>query len=90
MVLRRMGTWILVPPPKERVSVVDNRFVCELKYNADGQLVKRKARLVARGFSQRQGVDDFDTYSPVVRYPSIRALLSLAAQHDWDVHHMDV
>ena len=88
--LLKMGTYILVPRPDKHVNIVGNRWVLEDKYNAEGQLIKRRARLVAQGFSQRHGVDYFDTYSPVVRYPSIRALFSLAAQHDWEVHHMDV
>lgn len=87
---RKMGTYKLVPRPKERVNVVDNKWVFHSKYNAQGELIKRKARLVAKGYSQRPGVDYFETYSPVVRYPSLRGLLSLAAQHDWEVHHMDV
>jgi transposase InsO family protein len=85
-----MGTYELVPRPRQRVNVVDNKWVFRSKYNAEGELVKRKARLVAKGYSQRPGVDFFETYSPVVRYPSMRALLSMAAQHDWEVHHMDV
>jgi transposase InsO family protein len=86
----KKGTHILVPRPDKHVNIVGNRWVLEVKYNAEGQLVKRRARLVAQGFSQRHGVDYFDTYAPVVRYPSLRALFSLAAQHDWEVHHMDV
>jgi hypothetical protein len=87
---RKMGTYKLVPRPKQRVNIVDNKWVFHSKYNAQGELIKRKARLVAKGYSQRPGVDYFETYSPVVRYPSLRGLLSLAAQHDWEVHHMDV
>jgi transposase InsO family protein len=87
---RKMGTYKLVPRPKQRVNIVDNKWVFHSKYNAQGELIKRRARLVAKGYSQRPGVDYFETYSPVVRYPSLRGLLSLAAQHDWEVHHMDV
>ena len=87
---RKMGTYRLVPRPKHRVNIVDNKWVFYSKYNAQGELIKRRARLVAKGYSQRPGVDYFETYSPVVRYPSLRGLLSLAAQHDWEVHHMDV
>jgi transposase InsO family protein len=86
----KMGTYKLVPRPKQRVNVVDNKWVFQSKYDAEGVLVKRKARLVAKGYSQRSGVDYFETYSPVVRYPSLRGLFSLAAQHDWEIHHMDV
>ena len=87
---RKMSTYNLVPRPNKHVNVVDNKWVFHSKYNAQGELLKRKARLVAKGFSQRPGVDYFETYSPVVRYSSLRGLLSLAAHHDWEVHHMDV
>ena len=45
---------------------------------------------MAKGFLQRFGVDYDETYAPVARYPSIRALLALTAHHDWELHQMDV
>ena len=87
--LKKMQTWRLVPR-RAGMNVVGNTWRLKSKYNAQGELVSRKARLCAKGFTQRPGVDYTETYSPVVRYPSLRGLLALAAQHDWDVHHMDV
>src|SRR5271156_845564 len=60
------------------------------KAGADGEVTKYKARLVAKGYAQRYGVDYEETYAPVARYPSIRALVALAAHHDWELHQMDV
>ncbi|CAL2264214.1 unnamed protein product [Prunus armeniaca] len=51
---------------------------------------KYKARLLAKGYRQRENVDLFGTYSPVTRITSIRVLFALAAIHDLVVHQMDV
>ncbi|CAA0835156.1 cysteine-rich RLK (RECEPTOR-like protein kinase) 8, partial [Striga hermonthica] len=56
----------------------------------DGRINKFKARLVVKGFKQKEGYDFFDTYSPVTRIASIRVLLSIAALHNLEIHQMDV
>ncbi|KAF3656105.1 hypothetical protein FXO38_14340 [Capsicum annuum] len=57
---------------------------------ADGTIDKYKARLVVKGFKQKEGLDYFDTYSPVSRITSIRMLIVLAAVYDLQIHQMDV
>jgi hypothetical protein len=64
--------------------------VFKKKLRLDGTIKKYKARLVVKGYTQKEGEDFFDTYSPVVRLTTIRVLLSLAASHGLLVHHMDV
>jgi transposase InsO family protein len=86
--LIRANTWDLVPYERG-MNVVGCRWVYKLKTLANGG-TKEKSRLVAQGFTQVPGVDYEETYSPVVRYASLRALFALAAHHDWEVHHMDV
>jgi hypothetical protein len=61
-----------------------------MKHTTDGSIEKYKARFVARGFSQREGIDYEETFSPVARYTSIMTILSLAAMMKWKVHQMDV
>ena len=66
------------------------KWVFKLKKDELGMVIKHKARLVARGFVQQEGIDYDDAFAPVVRMESVRVLLVLAAQEGWQVHHMDV
>lgn len=81
------GHWWIVPKRRE---VICSRFVLRNKLNQDGTVEQRKARLVARGFSQLPGVDFDETFAPVVRLNSIRIVLSLAAQCNMKIHQLDV
>lgn len=56
----------------------------------DGTIEIFKARLVIRGFTQKKGLDFFDTYSPVIRISTIRTIIALAAINDYVIHQMDV
>ena len=87
--LESMGTWKIVDHPPG-VLLVDSKIVLRLKLDADGVPLKHKARLVARGFTQREGVDYQETFSPVAPLGAIRAILALAVQNDWEVHALDI
>ena len=72
-------TWKLVELPKGR-EAIGCRWVFKVKYMSDGRVEKFKTRLVARGFAQKYGIDYAETFSPVVRFSSIRTLLAFAVQ----------
>ena len=61
-----------------------------VKTGGDGAIERYKARLVAQGFNQQQGADYDETFSPVVRMESLRALVALSTQHNLELHHIDV
>ena len=82
-------TWDLVSRPRGK-NLVSSKWVLKSKVKPDGVLEKRKARLVARGFSQTHGVDYFETFSPVARYESVRCMLALAAAWDMNIMQFDV
>ncbi|KAJ1041782.1 hypothetical protein NDA10_004195 [Ustilago hordei] len=84
-----MGTWEVVHQPPG-VPLVDSKVVLRLKLDADGVPVKHKAQLVARGFTQREGIDYQETFSPVAPLGAIRAILALAVQNNWEVHALDI
>ncbi len=87
--LMENGTWYLVPPPTDR-KLVTCKWLLRKKFHADGTISRYKARLVARGFSQVRGMDYNETFSPVLRITSFRALLATAAQFRLIIHQMDV
>ncbi|GJY10948.1 ribonuclease H-like domain-containing protein [Tanacetum coccineum] len=83
------GTWVFVPRPAN-VNVVRSMWLFKHKFNADGSLSRYKARLVANGRSQQQGIDCDETFSPVVKPATIRTVMSLAVSRDWPIHQLDV
>ncbi|SOV07323.1 uncharacterized protein UDID_18871 [Ustilago sp. UG-2017a] len=87
--LEAMGTWEVVHQ-LPGVPLVDSKVVLRLKLDADGVPVKHKARRVARGFTQREGIDYQETFSPVAPLRAIRAILALAVQNNWEVHALDI
>eukprot|EP00253_Pinus_taeda_P035257 PITA_35257 len=79
----------MVPRPENKL-VVSSRWLYKVKQAADGSVEKHKARFVAHGFSQVEGIDYDETFAPVARYSSIRSMLALLAQMGWKIHQMDV
>jgi hypothetical protein len=79
-----------VVPTLEGKRVVGFRWLYKVKHVADGSVEKYKACFMAKGFSQKEGVDYEETFAPVARYSSIRAVISLATKMGWRVHQMDV
>ncbi|CAI7793437.1 unnamed protein product [Closterium sp. NIES-54] len=81
------GTYVdEVPPP--RANIVDDMWIFRMK-RPPGSPIAFKARYVARGFSQRQGVDYFQTFSPTPKMTTLRMLLLIAAQGDYALHSLD-
>ena len=82
-------TWELVdlPPGSKPLGY---KWIFKKKMKADGSIDKYKARLVIKGYKQKEGLDYFDTYSPVTRISSIRMLIAIAAIHNLVKHQMDV
>ena len=82
-------TWELVDLPPGN-KPLGSKWIFKRKMKANGTIDKYKARLVVKGFRQREGLDYFDTYSPVTRITSIRVLIALAAVYNLEIHQMDV
>nr|GEV18025.1 retrotransposon protein, putative, Ty1-copia subclass [Tanacetum cinerariifolium] len=82
-------TWELMDLPLG-CKPLGYKWIFKKKIKADGTIDKYKARLVIKGFRQREGIDYFDTYSPVMRITSIRMILAIVALINLEVHQMDV
>ncbi|CAI5964265.1 unnamed protein product [Closterium sp. NIES-64] len=81
------GTYVdAVPPPG--ANIVSGMWIFRVK-RPPGSPPVFKARYVARGFSQRQGVDYFQTFSPTPKMTTLRVLLHIAAQRDYELHSLD-
>lgn len=72
--LKRNNTWTLVPPTPF-INIVGCKWVFRIKHNSDGTIQRYKARLVAQGFNQTPGIDYHETFSPVIKPPTIRLIL---------------
>ncbi|CAO1618272.1 unnamed protein product [Parajaminaea phylloscopi] len=87
--LAKNNTWQEVPLPSD-AHTITAKWVFKLKRDASGQIVKFKARLVARGFSQVEGIDYTETFAPVSRLASFRMFLAQAVARRMFIHHLDV
>lgn len=83
------GTWQLERPPEDDL-IVGSRIILTNKYNTDGTIERRKARLVAQGFSQKPGLHFSQTFAPVARMSSIRLAIALAVKYKMKITQFDV
>jgi hypothetical protein len=85
----RNQVWELVPRPEE-INVIGTKWVFKNKSDENGNVTRNKARLVAQGYTQVEGVDFDETFAPVARLESIRLLLSISCTMRFKLHQMDV
>jgi hypothetical protein len=81
--LHKNNTYVLVELPKGKKEL-RNKWVFKLKKDGE-KLVKYEARLVVKGFNQKQGIDFDEIFSPVVKMSSIRVILGLTASLDLEL-----
>lgn len=83
------GTWSLVKLPNDRTPI-GCKWVYRKKEDETGNVSRFKARLVAQGFRQRQGIDYDTVFAPVATHNTLRILLTIAGYKQMMVHHVDV
>jgi hypothetical protein len=85
------NVWELVKRPDPRKhNVIGTKWIYRNKQDENGQVVRNKARLVAQGYTQVEGIDFDETFAPVARLEAIRILLAYANHHDILLYQMDV
>jgi hypothetical protein len=82
-------TWELLALPTGH-RAIGLKWVFKLKKDPQGNIIKHKARLVAEGYAQREGVDFEVVFAPVAKIQTVRLLIAIATQRGWQVHHMNV
>ena len=85
----RNQVWELVPKPTHQ-AVIGTRWVFRNKLDEHGEIVRNKARLVAQGYNQEEGIDFDETFAPVARLEAIRMLLAFASFMKFKLFQMDV
>jgi len=85
----RNRVWVLVEPPPN-CHPIGTKWVFKNKQGENGLVVRNKARLVAQGFCQKEGIDYEEIFAPVARLEAIRILLAFAASKGFKLFHMDV
>jgi len=70
--------------------VVSSKWIYKIKHEANGSVEKLKEIFVARGFTQKEGINYEDTFPPVARYSSIRTIIALSPILGWKLHQMDL
>jgi hypothetical protein len=87
--IMKNDVWEVVPRPKNKY-VVSSKWIYKIKHAVDKSIEKHKERFVARVFSQKEGIDYEETFSPVARYTSIITIIALGTKMKWKLHQMDV
>jgi len=86
---QRNDVWDLVPKPLQK-NIIETKWVFKNKLNEQGEVTRNKAKLVAQGYIQQEGIDYTETFAPVARLEAIRLLLSYAINHGIILYQMDV
>jgi len=88
--MKELNVYSIVDHVPKNANIITPKWVFKYKLYANGNIVKRKARLVARGFTQIYGIDFTATFSPTLRQDSLRIVTAIAAQNKYNIYQIDV
>ena len=82
--LQANHTWVMTPLPPLNVPI-GCKWVFKVKLKADGFIERYKARLVVKGYTQTEGIDIYETFSPILKFTIVRTLLAVTAIQGWQL-----
>ncbi|KAJ9561157.1 hypothetical protein OSB04_006317 [Centaurea solstitialis] len=85
----RNNVWLLIPRPRKR-TIIGSKWIFRNKLDEIGTIIRNKARLVAQGYRQEEGIDYDETFAPIARLEAIRLFLAFAAHMNFKVYQMDI
>jgi len=74
----------------EGANITDYRWIFKYKKNSKSEIIKRKSRLVAKGFTQQEEIDYHETFSPTLKFDSIRIFSALVVQNNFNIYQIDI
>jgi len=89
LLIIKNGVWGIILRPEDKF-VVNSKWLHKIKHAKNGSIDKYKEIFVARGFSQQEGINYEEKFSPSARYKTIQSLVSLATSMGWNIHQIDV
>lgn len=87
--IEKNNTWELVPRPEDK-NIIGTKWIFKNKLNENGDVIRNKARLVCKGYSQQEGIDFEESFTPVSRLEAIRMFLALFIFQKFKVFQMDM
>ena len=87
--IKQNETWEKVPHPKDK-NIIGTKWVFKNKMNEDGQIIRNKARLVCKGYSQIEGIDFEETFALLAHVEAIRTFLAFSCSKGFKIYQMDV
>jgi Reverse transcriptase (RNA-dependent DNA polymerase) len=81
--------WDIVPLPAN-AHVIGCKWLFKIKKKVDGSIARYKVRLMAKGYTQEEGFDDCDTFSPVIKSTTVQIVITIALSNHWYLHQLDV
>lgn len=87
--IQKNQTWYLTALPEGK-KAIGLKWIYKTKLNPDGSELRKKARIVAKGFAQQEGIDFTEVFSPVARMETVRVFMAVGAQRNWQIFQLDV
>jgi len=81
--------WFMTDLPQDK-KVIVCKWVFGIKYNSEGKIERHKGKLVVKGYTQLEGIDYMDTFSPVAKLTIVKLLLALTSIHNWHLQQLDI